>query len=140
MSPFLAALPLLLATTWAQVPPDRNLGAITADHGTIVYAPIGGATKAFMNIQNSGTEPDTLTGLDCPIADTTSLVGPDGKPATSLVIPPGKTVVISKDGPMLDLQSVHFIVTYGSVVPCMLTFSNAGQIQILLYSVPASKK
>jgi copper(I)-binding protein len=136
MTPFLALIPLLLATTFANVPNDKTLGDVTADHGLIYYTPLAGATEAFMDIHNIGPTPDTLAEVNCPIGDTTTMVGPDGKPIKTLTIPANKTVSLTAKGPHLALTSVHFLITYGSVIPCELTFASTGQIQILLYALP----
>jgi copper(I)-binding protein len=119
------------ALAWAAV-------GMSADHGAVWQtAKIGATTQGFLQIHNSGTSPDVLTGWGCPVADTTTLVGSDGKALTSLTIPAGQSVSLAENGPHLLLQGTHFTVDYGSLVPCSLTFQNAGDISVYLNAVPA---
>ena len=108
-------------------------GAIITHQGKIYEtAQVGDATQGFLVIDNQGSAADTLTGLSCPIADTTSLVGSDGKPIKTVEVAPGKPAALAANGPHLALQSTHFQIFRGSVIPCTLTFQKAGQIQVLL--------
>jgi copper(I)-binding protein len=128
---------LLAATTIAT--PDTNLPGvpIIAHHGTVYQNDKPGEpTQGFLEIDNTGG-PDTLVDASCPIADTTSLVGPDGKPIGNLAIPAGKDITFTPKGPHLLLQATHFSVEYGGIVPCSLTFANAGTVSIFLYAEPA---
>jgi copper(I)-binding protein len=140
MTPLLAlALPLLIAATTVTPPSaDPDTGAITTDSGVIYQtAHVGDETQGFLTISNSGSDPDTLTATSCPIADTTSLIGGDGKPLGNLTIPPKQTVTLSPKGAHLVLRSIHFSVVAQSAVPCTLSFSNAGDIQVFLYATVA---
>jgi len=120
--------------------PSTALAAIniTADNGTVWQtSKTGDTTQGFLQIHNTGDTADMLTAWDCPIADTTTLAGGDGKPLQSLTIPPGQTVTLASGGPHLMLLNTHFTVEFGSLVPCALTFQNAGQIGVYLNAVPA---
>jgi copper(I)-binding protein len=120
--------------------PSTALAAIniTADNGAVWQTnKIGDTTQGFLQIQNTGDTADVLTAWDCPIATTTTLVGGDGKPLQNLTIPPGQTVAMTSNGPHLMLLNTHFTVEFGSLVPCALTFQNAGQIGVYLNAVPA---
>jgi copper(I)-binding protein len=134
MTPFLLALPLLLATQFTAVPTDPILGAVSAEHGQIyVNNNVGGDTQAFVQIHNAGPSADTLVSASCAIANTTQLIDQNGKPVSNIAIPPGQTVTLTKATAHLYLQSIHFKVQRGSVVPCTLNFTGAGNIQVLMY-------
>ena len=107
-------------------------GAIATHQGKIYEtAKVGDPTQGFLTIDNQGAA-DTLTGLSCPIADTTKLVGADGKTIQKVDVAPGKPATLAVGGPHLALQGTHFQISRGSVIPCTLTFQKAGQIQVLL--------
>jgi copper(I)-binding protein len=109
---------------------------ITADHGAVWQtSKVGEDTEGFLQIHNAGTTPDTLTGWDCTIATATALVGGDGKPVSSLTIPAGQTVSLAPGGLHFSLQNTHETVDFGSLVPCALTFAEAGQVGIYLNAV-----
>ncbi len=132
---------LLLATPAAALlaTPAAALAAqdITADHGAVwPVKKIGQSTQGFVQIHNTSGTADVLMAWNCTIADTTALVGADGKPLQSLVIPAGQTVTLAPDGPHLLLQTAHFPVAMGSIVPCAFTFQNAGAIAVYLNEVP----
>ena len=111
-----------------------------ADHGTVWRTKdIGAVTQGVIQIHNTSAAGDVLTGWSCPIADTTALVDAAGKPLQSLDIPAGQRVTLAPDGPHLLLRGTHFAVARGSVLPCALTFQNAGDIAVYLNSIPAPK-
>jgi copper(I)-binding protein len=111
--------------------------SIIAHHGTIYQTDkAGDPTQGFMEIDNTGGA-DALVEASCPIADTTSIVGPDGKPLGNLAIPAGQKVMLRANGPHLLLQATHFSVLYGGIIPCSLTFSKAGTMSIFLYAAKA---
>ena len=108
-------------------------GAIVTHHGKIYETTqIGDPTEGFMTIDNRSNTEDTLIGQSCSIADTTTLVGADGKPADKIDIAPGKLATLAANGLHLALQNTHFRIFRGSVIPCTLTFQKAGQLQVLL--------
>jgi copper(I)-binding protein len=120
--------------------PGMALGEIdvTLDSGTVWQTKkIGYTTQGFLQIHNTGSTADVLTGFNCTIADATLLVGADGKSLQSLTIPPGQVVTLAAKGPHLLLQNLHYTVDVGSVVPCSFTFQNAGDIGGYLNSVAA---
>ena len=111
---------------------------VTLDHGSVWQTnKVGDSTQGFLEIHNAGDAVDVLTGWDCSIADSTLLVGADGKKLTSLAIPAGQTVTLTENGPHLLLQETHYTVDYGSVVPCAFTFQEAGDIGGYLNAAPA---
>lgn len=113
---------------------------LKVDHGAVwPTKKIGAPTQGFMQIHNNAAAGDVLTGWSCPIADTTTLVDAAGKPLQSLAIPAGGSVTLAPDGPHLLLQGTHFAVARGSVLPCALTFQNAGDIGAYLNEIPAPK-
>lgn len=135
----LALLPALLATSIIAVPEPPGLPSttISAHHGTVYQtAKEGDATQGFFDIANTGPA-DTLTQASCAIADTTTIVGADGQPVPSIAIPASSSISLTPGAPHLLLESTHFSVQYGGVIPCSLTFTNAGTISIFLYSIPA---
>jgi copper(I)-binding protein len=128
----------LLAATVITTP-DSGLPplSIVAHHGSVYQTDkAGDPTQGFLEIDNSGG-PDSLENATCPIADTTTIVGPDGKPIGSLTIPANQNITLQPNGPHLLLQSTHFSVEYGGIIPCSLTFSKAGTMSIFLYAEPA---
>jgi copper(I)-binding protein len=111
---------------------------ISAHHGKIYETEKAGlATQGFIEIENSAATPDTLTGVACPIAESTTIVGKNGAPISQLTLGPGEHLLLSPAGPHLLLQSTHFGIDPGGAVPCALTFQNAGEIQVYLYPIPA---
>jgi copper(I)-binding protein len=130
---------LLLAASVVSVPTPPGLPStdVTVHHGTIYQtAKAGDPTQGFIQITNTGAA-DTLTAAACPLADTTSLAGADGKTITSIDIPAHATVTLAAGQAHIVLRSTHFSVVYGAVVPCSLTFTNAGTLSVFLYAVPA---
>jgi len=133
------ALALVLAASIVSVPTPPGVPsiAITAHHGTVFQtSKAGDPTDGFVDIQNTGAA-DTLNAVECPIADTTSLVDGNGKTLDSLPIPAGQTTVLAPNGAHLLLQSTHFSVQYGGMIPCSLSFANAGTVSVFLYATPA---
>lgn len=111
---------------------------ITVAHGVVWQtSKAGDSSQGFLQIRNSGTVADMLTGWDCPVADATALVDGTGKSLANLVIPAGQTVILGGSGPHLLLNSARYIMEYGSVAPCSFTFQNAGDIGAYLYAIPA---
>lgn len=133
------ALFLLLATSVISVPTPPGVPSIdiTAHHGTVYQtAKDGAATQGFIQIINTGAA-DTLTKADCPLADTTSLVDAKGNPLAHIAIPAHTTIELAAGDAHISLVSTHFSVVYGAIVPCSLTFTDAGTISVYLYAVPA---
>jgi len=125
----------LLATTFVTTP-DSSLQpvSILAHHGAVYETgKAGDPTEGFLEIENTGG-PDALVSAACPLADTTSLVGPNGNTLGKLAIPAGKDVKLRANGPHLLLQATHFSVAYGGIIPCSLTFAKAGTVSIFLYA------
>jgi copper(I)-binding protein len=121
----------LAAPAWA------GTAGIIAQHGKIYETKKAGMeTEGFIEIDNGAAAPDTLTSVDCPIADSTSMIGPGGQVIDSLTVAPGQSLTLAADGPHLLLQSTHFSVDAGGAIPCSLTFANAGEISVYLYPVP----
>jgi copper(I)-binding protein len=119
----------------AQTPGDPDRGAIATTSGVIYMTKAAGdPTVGYFNIVNTGTETDTLSAATCLIADTTTLIGADGKALSKLAVPAGQTVSLSARGPHLALRGTHFVIGKIGTVPCTLTFANAGAIQVFLYA------
>jgi hypothetical protein len=136
---YLTLISALLAASVIAVPEPPGLPSLAISvHGETIYqtARAGDATQGFFQIANSGAA-DTLTKADCPIADSTSIVGADGKPLASLAVPAASNISLAPGGPHLLLQSTHFSVQYGGLIPCSLTFTNAGTVSIFLEATPA---
>jgi len=129
-----AALLSLISTLAAQA----NGTGLTAHHGKIYETQNAGlATQGFLEIDNSETNSDTLTGVNCPIANATTLVDKNGAPISQLAVAAGGHLLLSAAGPHILLQSTHFSIAPGGAVPCTLTFKNAGEFQVYLYPIPA---
>jgi copper(I)-binding protein len=138
LGPVLAIL--LAASVTTEPAPGMAVGSIRTDHGAVYEIKTAGtATQGFVTIVNDGDTPDKLSGWACPIADTTDLAGPDGKSLPALDIPARQSVTLDAGGPHLTLTGTHFPITRGSVIPCTLTFDNAGDIQVLLFADPMPK-
>jgi copper(I)-binding protein len=118
-------------------PPGVPSTDVTAHHGTIYQTQDAGtATQGFLEIDNVG-DADELTGVACPLADDTSLVDSHGDEIHNLTIPARQDIKLTADGPHILLQKTHFSVAYGGIVPCSLTFTNAGNVSVFLYAIPA---
>jgi copper(I)-binding protein len=114
---------------------------LTCDHGRVLEnATVAGTTVATIEVHNAGAADDTLTKFDCPIADSTTLVGADGKPVTTLIVPAGQSVTMSQSGLHLVLKGIHYTVDSGSLVPCSFTFATAGEVGIFLNAVDKDGK
>jgi len=130
---------VLLAASIVSVPTPPGVPSmdVTAHHGSVLQTSKAGyPTEGFVEIQNAGTA-DTLTGATCPIADTTTIVDSSGNTIANLAIPAGRTTVLAANGPHLLLQSTHFSVQFGGIIPCSLSFANAGTVSVFLYARPA---
>ncbi len=137
--PFNLPLLLLLATSVISVPTPPGLPStdVTAHHGTIYQTKkAGDPTQGFIDIVNTGAA-DTLTAANCPLADTTNLVDGNGKPVASVAIPAHATVTLAGGKTHIELLATHFSVVFGAIVPCSLTFTEAGTVSVFLYAVTA---
>jgi copper(I)-binding protein len=135
----LTGIVVLLAASVVAVPTPPGVPStdVTAHHGS-VYQTGNNAqtTQGFLEIDNSGAA-DELTGAKCSIADTTSLVDASGAPVSNLPIPAQQNVRLTADGTHLILQNLHFSVQYGGIIPCSLSFAQAGTVSVFLYATPA---
>jgi len=115
---------------------ETPITTIVAHHGSVYQTDkAGDPTEGFLEVDNTGAA-DTLVAANCPIADTTQIIGPDGKPLTSVAIPALQNVTLTAKGIHLLLEGTHFSVQYGSIIPCSVTFRNAGTLSIFLYATP----
>jgi copper(I)-binding protein len=140
MNPILSLLAATVLTNSIVNAPALGAPVITvvAHHGKIYQTTKAGVeTQGFFEIDNEGSSADAVTRVNCPIADATTIVGAGGKTMDSLTVAPGQNLILTAGGPHLLLQSTHFTVDHGSAVPCSLTFQNAGEISVYLYSIPA---
>jgi copper(I)-binding protein len=132
-------LVLFLAASLISVPTPPGVPSteVTAHHGTIYQTQDAGSpTQGFLEIDNVG-DADELTGVSCPLADDTTLVDSQGDEIHNLSIPAKQDVKLTAGGAHLLLQKTHFSVAYGGIVPCSLTFANAGSVSVFLYAIPA---
>jgi len=112
--------------------------AIIAHHGRVYETRKAGLeTPAFVEIDNTTNAADMLTGIACPIADSSRIVAQNGAPIPLLTVAAGQHLMLSAAGPHLLLQSTHFSIDQGGAIPCTLSFRNAGQILVYLYATPA---
>ena len=120
---------LLFAATSALADTTTPIVNIRVDHGA-VWKAIGkqNTTEGFIQIHNDAATQDVLSAWSCPDADNTVLMGKDGKPLTQLVIPPKQTVALAPGGIYLALSGLHYPVERGSILPCALTFDDAGPV------------
>lgn len=135
----MAGIEMFVAASIIAVPTPPGVPStdVTAHHGSVYQTSNGGnVTQGFLEIDNTGGA-DELIGATCPIADDTSLVGPDGQAVPNLTIPARQTVVLAPGSAHLALQNLHFSVQYGGIVPCSLTFAGAGTVSVFLYATPA---
>lgn len=129
----LGGAPALAATTT----PNIN---IRVDHGAVWQTTRKEtASEGFLQIHNDGKTDDVLTAWTCPDADDTALIGKDGKPLDQLVIPAKQTVTLAPGGIYLKLTGLHYQVEDGSILPCSLTFQQAGLVGGFLNEVKRPK-
>ncbi len=129
----LGADPVFGATTT----PSLN---IRLDHGSVWRTKVNQtAAKGFLEIHNEGSVPDVLTAWSCPDADSTVLIGKDGKALTRLVIPAHQTVMLAPGKIYLALSGLHFGIERGTILPCAFTFEQAGQVGGFLNAVKPPK-
>lgn len=109
----------------------------------------GTATTAgvYLSMTNTGTTPDELTGVVTPVATKADLS--ESKVVNgvvqmrllkSVVIAPGKTVVLAPDGKQIVLVGLTAPLQKGATIPLILTFARAGERQVsaLITSVAAT--
>jgi copper(I)-binding protein len=120
------------------LPTRADDAGINAHYGRIYEtAKAGLNTQGFVEIDNAADVTETLTGIDCPVAESSRIVGPDGAPIRQLQVASGKQLSLTPQGPHILLQSTHFSIDEGGAIPCTLTFQNAGAILVYLYATPA---
>jgi copper(I)-binding protein len=128
---------LALALSLIAAPAAASMD-ITVNHGAVWKADdVSLSTAGLLQIHNTGSADERLTGVTCPIADSTKLAGAQGQALLPLTIPAGQTVTFTLEGPHLVLTGLHFIIVQGSVVPCSFTFAGAGNIGVFLNEVDA---
>ncbi|WP_298285764.1 copper chaperone PCu(A)C [Acidocella sp.] len=131
-------LPALLLGGFALATPASADVIISLDHGAVWETGQSlKATEGFIEIHNKGASPDVMTGWDCPLAKSTTLLNAQGEAVTSLAIPAGQTVTLSPASLHLSLQTLSYPVAYGSVIPCSFTFQTAGSVGGYLNAEPA---
>lgn len=109
--------------------PAHAAAVLTLDHGSVWQTDKAWQdTQGFLQIHNTGDEPDTLTAVNCTIAASTALVDASGKPLAGLVIAPGQTVTLSSTGPHLLLDDARYVVVKDGVLPCAFTFAVSGDL------------
>ena len=133
-APLLAGQGALAATTT----PEIN---IRVDHGSVYMTKDKQtSTQGFLQIHNDGSTDDVLTGWDCSNADKTALLDKAGKPLTELRIPARQSVTLAPGGDYFALSGLRYPVQRGSIMPCALTFQQAGQVGAFLNEVKPPKQ
>jgi copper(I)-binding protein len=111
---------------------------ISAHHGRVYEtAKAGLSTQAFLEIDNSSPLPDMLTGVACPVAGSSLIVGANGKPVSELPVAAGQHLMLSPAGPHILLQATHFSIDHGGAIPCSLSFRGSGEILVYFYATLA---
>ncbi len=106
---------------------------VTVDGGQVWQISKAGAdTQGVLQIHNAGDSTDTLTGWNCSIAASTTLLDASGAPISQLIIQPGQTTSLH-----LRLADAHYVISTGSIVPCALTFAGVGDVGVYLNGVAA---
>ena len=106
-----------------------SISILTLDHGTVwLTKKPGMESEGFIQIYNSGGAPDTVTGVECTIADGTALVDASGAPLQSLDIAPGQTVTLSPKGPHIVLTGIRYRIKQDGVLPCAFTFTGSDEL------------
>lgn len=102
---------------------------LTLDHGTawLTQKP-DEDSQGFLQIHNTGDVTDTLTSVDCTIADSTELVDASGAPLKTLDIAPGATVTLSAKGPHLLLKDARYAMAKDAILPCAFRFTQSGNV------------
>jgi copper(I)-binding protein len=116
--------PLSLTDLWTRATPPK--------------APTAGG---FLTIENSGAEPDRLTGAASPIADRVEIHEMTTKDGTMIMrpvetgveIPAGQTVALAPGGFHIMFIGLKETLAEGGKVPVTLTFEKAGSIDTFLH-------
>lgn len=105
------------------------ISILTLDNGTVWQTEKPGMdSEGFIQIRNSGGSPDTLTGVNCTIADSTALVDASGAPLPSLDIAPGQTVTLSPKGPHIVLTGARYRIKKNGILPCSFNFTGSDEL------------
>jgi len=139
LRPLVFALAFILPALSGALPAYAD-AVISLDHGTTwITSKDGDDTQGFVQIHNTGNAPDTLTGTNCTIAASTTLVDASGKPLQSLAIPPGQTVTLSSNGPHLLIKAARYRVSKDGILPCAFTFAVSGDLVGYLNAIKAPR-
>ena len=121
----------LLAAAPAALAHQMETENLTVVHPSIAVPPEGATeAKGFMSIENHGDDPDRLTGIEAPMAQTAILAGADGAPLAAIDIPAGSTVDLHPGGMHVLLQGLSGSLAEGDMVPATLIFEHAGKVEI----------
>ena len=119
-----------------------------ANAWTRATAGAGSNAVGYMSITNEGSKPDRLVGASCPVAKSTELHSETRvngvmqmRPLADIAIDPGQTVKLTPGNVHLMLVGTSKRLVRGTMIPCTLTFQNAGpaDIELLVRSPGASE-
>lgn len=133
----LAALLVAGGATYAEAAPI-TVGAITVSHAWARATPLGAKTGViYLILANVGSSDDQLVGAVTPVAESAQVHSSmnDGgvmkmSEVVNLDLPPGGTVALEPSATHLMLVNLTRRLTEGDRFPLMLTFQNAGKIEV----------
>lgn len=132
---------LALAAGFASAAPatahDLEVGDLLIVHPMSRPVLAGRTAAVYMTIVNDGDEAEHLLGAESPDFDTVELhesYEEDGvskmRPVDAIEIPAGDTALLEPGGLHLMLFGAHEAVAAGEDFPLVLTFENAGEVEM----------
>ena len=133
---------LIAAAAIAAVPAaahDYTAGDVAIAHPWTRAAGANGNGAAFMQLRNTGAQPDRLISASTPAARTVELhtMTRDGdvmrmRPVQDIPVPAGDTVALQPGGFHIMMIGLTAPMNQGGRVPLTLRFERAGEVQVEL--------
>ena len=133
---------LIAAAAIAAVPAaahDYTAGDVAIAHPWTRAAGANGNGAAFMQLRNTGAQPDRLLSASTPAARTVELhtMTRDGdvmrmRPVQDIPVPAGDTVALQPGGFHIMMIGLTAPMNQGGRVPLTLRFERAGEVQVEL--------
>ena len=118
---------------------DYTAGDVAIGHPWTRAAGANGNGAAFMQLRNTGGQPDRLVSASSPIARVVELhsMTRDGdvmrmRPVQDIPVPAGGTVALQPGGFHIMMIGLTGAMAQGSRVPLTLRFERAGEVQVEL--------
>ncbi|MEO3474675.1 copper chaperone PCu(A)C [Roseomonas sp. CAU 1739] len=142
MTPITRRTLLIAAGAIAALPAaahDYTAGDVAIGHPWTRAAGANGNGAAFMQLRNTGGQPDRLLSASSPIARTVELhtMTRDGdvmrmRPVQDIPVLPGQTVALQPGAFHIMMVGLTAPLAQGSRVPLTLRFERAGEVQVEL--------